>query len=187
MCPSLFPSKACFCLPLTTGLNIFLWLTVILRTAGVVCGCFYGPYLYLVVSCGGLYIAADFLLLWSLYKRTEEGRFLCDFGSQKVWIILWQVFNVIGVIGLFVAFGMLLDLGLANLNHGLAMFYKPIHFTIFIIICLLIPLLMYTSCILQALYNTLKEAYIDFILSRGRDESDSEDEDLPTDVRRISV
>ena len=41
------------------------------------------------------------------------------------------------------------------------MLHDPIHFTVFIIICLLIPLLMYTSCILQALYNTLKEAYID--------------------------
>ena len=28
-----------------------------IRTAGVACGCFYGPYLYLVVACGGLYIA----------------------------------------------------------------------------------------------------------------------------------
>ena len=103
---------------------MLLWLAVVLRTAGVACGCFYGPYLYLVVSCGGLYIAgrlgeilsvnqfvnqnnlsADFLLLWSLYRRTEEGKFLCDFGSQKVWIILWQVFNVVGIIGLCIALG----------------------------------------------------------------------------------
>jgi len=181
MCPSLFPSKACLCCPLTTGLHVLLWLAIVIRTAGVVCGCFYGPYLYLVVSCGGLYIAADFLLLWSLYKRTDEGRFLCDFGSQKVWIILWQVFNVIGIIGLFISLGWFLNLGFW------AMFHDPIHFAVFIIISLLIPILMYTSCILQALYNTLKEAYIDFILSRGRDESDSEDEELPGDVRRISV
>ena len=43
------------------------------------------------------------------------------------------------------------------------MFHDPIHFAVFIIISLLIPILMYTSCILQALYNTLKEAYIDVI------------------------
>ena len=62
---------------------------------------------------------------------------------------------------------------------------------------------MYTSCILQALYNTLKEAYIDvtflktknfdkfftfqFILSRGRDEFEDEEEDFNCDGRRISV
>ena len=86
------------------------------------------------------------------------------------------------------------------------MFHDPIHFAVFLIICLLLPLLMYTACILQALYNTLKEAYIDvsdiacklidddvtfitfqFILSRGRDESDDDDDELHADVRRISL
>ena len=52
----LFPQKSCFCCLLTTGLNIFLTLTLVLRITGVICGCFYGPYLYLVVTVGGLYI-----------------------------------------------------------------------------------------------------------------------------------
>jgi len=181
MCPSLFPRNACFCVSLTTGLNVFLWVSIILRIAGVVCGCFYGPYLYLVVSIGGLYIAADFLLLWSLNRRTDEGRFLCDFTSQKVWIIMWQVFNLVGVIGLIVALGWFLNLGFWSMLHD------PIHFAVFLIICFLIPILLYTSCILQALYNTLKEAYIDFILTRGRDDSDWDESEHHTDVRRISV
>ena len=107
---------------MTTGLNTFLSLSLLLRLAGVACGCFYGPYLYLVVSIGGLYLlgnsllvniengcgliftfTGDFLLLWSLNRRTSEGKFLCDFTSQKVWIILWQIMNIIGIIGLIVA------------------------------------------------------------------------------------
>ena len=48
------------------------------------------------------------------------------------------------------------------------MFHDPIHFAVFIIISLLIPLLMYTACILQALYNTLKEAYIDVTIEPSK-------------------
>ena len=50
-------------------------------------------------------IAGDFLLLWSLNRRTSEGKFLCDFTSQKVWIILWQILNVIGIVGLLILIG----------------------------------------------------------------------------------
>ena len=53
---SLFASSSCFCCSLSTGLNSFLSLAVVLRLAGAACGCFYGPYLYLVVSIGGLYL-----------------------------------------------------------------------------------------------------------------------------------
>ena len=58
----LWPQKA-LCCSLTTGLNILLTLTLLLRLTGVICGCFYGPYLYLVVSVGGLYILGRQLLI----------------------------------------------------------------------------------------------------------------------------
>ena len=45
------------------------------------------------------------MLLWSLNRRTSEGKFMCDFTSQKVWIISWQILNIIGIIGLSVAIG----------------------------------------------------------------------------------
>ena len=54
---NIFPEKACYCCSLTSGVNVFLVLSVLLRVGGVTCGCFYGPYLYLVVSVGGLYVA----------------------------------------------------------------------------------------------------------------------------------
>ena len=48
------------------------------------------------------------------------------------------------------------------LNLGVwAMLHDPIHFTVFIIICTLLPILGYTAIIMLSLYNTLKEAYID--------------------------
>ena len=50
-------------------------------------------------------IIGDFLLLWSLNKRTKEGKFLCDFTSQKVWIILWQIMNILGLLGLVISMG----------------------------------------------------------------------------------
>ena len=88
------------------------------------------------------------------------------------------------------------------------MLYDPIHFAVFVLLCCLVPVLLYTGYILHSLYLVMGEAYIDvstahaqynsascdtfyvlfqFVLSRGR-ESYSEDEDEePLDFRRISV
>ena len=41
------------------------------------------------------------------------------------------------------------------------MLYDPIHFAVFMIILLLLPVLLYTSYILYGLYLMLSEAYID--------------------------
>ena len=93
-----------------------------------------------------------------------------------------------------------------------SMLYDPIHFAVFVVLCCLVPVLLYTAYILHSLYLVMGEAYIDvsnamhtnstvqqcdnatclmscsqFVLSRGR-ESYSEDEDEePLDFRRISV
>merc|ERR1711936_753522 len=182
--PNIFPDKACYCFPLTSAVNVCLVLAVLLRVAGVTCGWFYGPYLYLSVTIGGLYVAADFLLIWSLNRRSEEGKFLCDFTSQKVWIVLWQVMNILGVVGLLVALGWYL----ASLGFW-SMLYDPIHFAVFLIICFLLPTLIYSGVLLQGLYLILGEAYIDFMLSRGREKTHYDDdmEEEPFDFRRISV
>merc|ERR1711953_697745 len=122
---------------------------------------------------------ADFLLIWSLNRRSEEGKFLCDFSSQKVWILLWQVMNILGVCGLVVALvWYLLSLGFWS------MLYDPIHFAVFLIISFLLPTLLYTSYILQGLYLILGEAYIDFMLSRGREKVNYDDdmEEEPFDL-----
>merc|ERR1711874_467641 len=182
---NIFTEKASCCCSLTTAVNVSLLLSLLLRLAGLTCGCFYGPYLYLVVSIGGLYVAADCLLIWSLNRRTREGKFLCDFSSQKVWIFIWQVSNILAVIGLIVALGWYLaSLGLWS------MLYTPIHFAVFLIICFLLPSLLYSAYLLQTLYLVLGEAYIDFMLSRGREKDyydDDMEEEEPFDFRRISV
>ena len=36
---------------------------IVLRFVAMVMGCFYGPYIYIVLPLGGLYLAADGLLL----------------------------------------------------------------------------------------------------------------------------
>ena len=56
---NIFSEKASCCCSLTTAVNVFLLLSLVLRVAGLTCGCFYGPYLYLVVSIGGLYVAGE--------------------------------------------------------------------------------------------------------------------------------
>ena len=61
----LAPEQACYCFSLTSGVNVFLVLSLLLRVAGIACGCFYGPYLYLVVSIGGLYVAGQFMSIAS--------------------------------------------------------------------------------------------------------------------------
>ena len=120
-------------------------------------------------------IAGDFLLLWSLNRRTSEGKFLCDFTSQKVWIILWQILNVIGIVGLLILIGQ-------SYNHNQppratadpqstgwylvtlgfwSMLYDPIHFAVFVVLCCLVPVLLYTAYILHSLYLVMGEAYID--------------------------
>jgi len=70
-----------------------------------------------------------------------------------------------------------------------SMLYTPIHFAVFLIICLLLPTLLYSAYLLQTLYLVLGEAYIDFMLSRGREKSyyDDDMEEEPFDFRRISV
>ena len=42
-----------------------------------------------------------------------------------------------------------------------SMLYTPIHFAVFLIICFLLPSLLYSAYLLQTLYLVLGEAYID--------------------------
>ena len=42
-----------------------------------------------------------------------------------------------------------------------SMLYDPIHFAVFVLLCCLVPVLLYTSYILHSLYLVMGEAYID--------------------------
>ena len=49
--------------PKFSGVKILLAVIIVIRFVAMVMGCFYGPYIYIVLPLGGLYLAADALLL----------------------------------------------------------------------------------------------------------------------------
>ena len=67
------PRSVCGIISLETGLQILVGIAIILRLviittskiinlriirlAGTICGCFYGPYIYLALPIGGIYLA----------------------------------------------------------------------------------------------------------------------------------
>jgi len=177
-CSRVLPSKVCCC-SLDLGLQALVGSLSFLRLAGIICSGFYGPFLYLVLSIGILYIGADFLLVYSLFWKAVDGKPVCDFTNQKVWVIMWQVMNLVGVIGIGVALGWYLAFGFW------AMLHEPIHFVVFLILAAILPLMLYTAFIIFALYSYLKEAYIDELLGRGAD--DDGEPGLTQGGRRISV
>eukprot|EP00090_Calanus_glacialis_P024863 TRINITY_DN38588_c0_g1_i1.p1 TRINITY_DN38588_c0_g1~~TRINITY_DN38588_c0_g1_i1.p1 ORF type:complete len:180 (+),score=28.97 TRINITY_DN38588_c0_g1_i1:153-692(+) len=179
MCYKILPEKVCICCNFDIGVQVLVIIVMVLRLAGIVCSCFYGPYLYLVITLGSVYLAADFLLLYSLFWKSDDGKPSCDFTNQKVWIMIWQVCNIGAVLGLAVALGWYLWLGFW------AMLHVPVHFVVFLIIVTILPVLIYTSFILLALFSYLKEAYIDSILGKG--EEDENEPGLTSGGRRISV
>ena len=62
-----WPSKAFCCLDFDLGTKVLLSLIILIRFICMILGCLYGPYLYLVLPLGGLYLAADVLLLYTIF------------------------------------------------------------------------------------------------------------------------
>ena len=89
----------------------------------------------------------------------------CDFKTQRVWIIIWMVLNVIGLLGLVTAIGLFGSLGTWAMSH------QPIHFALFIWIIILAVLLVYTHLIVTTLYLYLKDAWIQSLLGGPWDDS----------------
>ena len=72
------PRTVCGIISLETGLQILVGIAIILRLAiitilltskiinlqirlaGTICGCFYGPYIYLALPIGGIYLAGSY-------------------------------------------------------------------------------------------------------------------------------
>ena len=48
-------------------------MVILLRVIALIIGCTYGPYLYLVLPLGGLFLAADGLLLYTVFKGQGAG------------------------------------------------------------------------------------------------------------------
>merc|ERR1712113_606789 len=90
MMERLLPERVCCCLNFDLGVKILLSCLMVLRLAGLVCSVFYGPYISLVLCLSSLLLAGDIILLFSLFKQTEEAKPACDFLNQKVWIFIWE-------------------------------------------------------------------------------------------------
>jgi len=67
-CSRVLPSKVCCC-SLDLGLQALVGCLSFLRLAGIICSGFYGPFLYLVLSIGILYIGDSARLLNPLLAR----------------------------------------------------------------------------------------------------------------------
>ena len=61
------PAKVFCCLEFDPGTKLLLALIILFRFISMILGCLYGPYLYLVLPLGGLYLAADVLLLYTIF------------------------------------------------------------------------------------------------------------------------
>merc|ERR1712080_593857 len=172
--------KVCFCCNIDVRIQFLIASLSVCRLAGLVCGGFYGPWFYLVLTLDILYLGADFLVIYSLFWKKDDGKPSCDFTNQKVWIFIWQVLNIFGILGLCAALVWYLEwLKLWGMLH------TPVHFVVFLIILCMVPVMVCTSFVLLGLYRRLKEAYIDAILGK-RDEDDGEP-GLTSGGRRISV
>jgi len=160
------PSRVCYCIPFDIGVRVLMVVILVLRLAGLICGLWYGPALYVVITVGGLYIAADVVILYTLFSKNAEGKPQCEFPDQKIWLLIWQVMNILAIIGLLVAIGLFADLGMWS------MLYFPLHFVLFIIIIVLTVFLFYAAFILYTLHQYLRESYIDELLDCPKEEDD---------------
>ena len=50
-------------------------------------------------------IPGDIILYFSLFQQSNQGKPDCDFLNQKVWICIWEILNLVGLLALIVALG----------------------------------------------------------------------------------
>jgi len=182
----MLPKKICFCcVEFDPGIKVVLVLTMVLRFISMVIGCNYGPYLYLVLPLGGLYLAADGLLLYAVstalkaFKQDEVEEDVDDDASykfpQKVKseeagededtarcdfpnVKIWIAGWL--AMDLVALVGIAVCIGLfANLGTW-AMTHDPIHIALFIIIIILEALLIWSGLLLCSLYVMLRDQWL---------------------------
>ena len=90
--------------------------------------------------------------LFQFTGQETEPEVSCDFRSQKIWIFIWLILNVMGIIGLFVALGLFSDLGWWSMTYD----PKGIHVPMFFVVLILLVLLIYGQLIVVTLYLLLK-------------------------------
>jgi len=185
------PGKLCWaCGEFDPGIRIVLALVMLFRLVATMIGCAYGPYLYLVLPLGGLYLAADALLLYAIWKalaavrpddpeedidddasykfpkpekveEEDEESSRCDFPTVKVWIAGWLSMNAVAVLGIAVCIGLIADLGTwTRISLGYSPYSDPIHMGMFVVIIILEALLIWMALLLCSLYLMLRDHWM---------------------------
>lgn len=123
---------------------------ILLRLVALILGCFYGPYIYMVLPLGGLFLTLDCITAYSIHA-SESDDHLSD--SERNFSIAWIVSNVLGLIGLIVSIGLFLDLGFWSMTH------QPIHLAEFVFIVCLVVLVAMTMLLLIMNLNRKQRPY----------------------------
>jgi len=182
---ALLPSKVFCFLEFDPGAKILLALIILFRFICMILGCCYGPYLYLVLPLGGLYLAADALLLYTIFgsgliklqeneeeeiHQKSQNSVTCDFKTQKIWIFLWLVLNIIAIITLIIAEILpLVNVGWWSMTSPKN---SPVLVTTFFLVLILLVLLIYGQIVVLTVYLLLKDAWVRGILGNSDDDDD---------------
>lgn len=174
------PNKVFCCLEFDPGAKILIGAIILFRLICMILGLLYGPYLYLVLPLGGLYLAADGLLLYTIFGsglihlqdesevHPRSPEVTCDFKTQRIWIFLWLGLNFAAILSLIVAEILFLtQIGWWSMTSPAN---SPIHMAVFFMVIILLGLLIYGQLIVLTVYLLLKDAWLRGILGNSEDE-----------------
>ena len=113
-----------------------LGLLILFRLVGLIIGCFYGPYIYLVLPLGGLYLSFDCLTFYVALANSDAAEGEAVEGNERGFRIAWIACNALALLGLLVA----AVLFLVKLGFW-SMAYAPIHLVQFVIVLNLLALI----------------------------------------------
>lgn len=182
----MLPNKICWCcVEFDPGIKVVMALTMLLRFISMVIGCFYGPYLYLVLPLGGLYLAADALLFYAVntalkaFRQDDADEDIDDDASYKFpqkparaeddvdegttrcdfpTVKVWLAgWLAMDLVGIV---GIAVCIGLFADLGTWSMTHDPIHMALFVIIIILEALLIWTGLLLCSLYLMLRDQWL---------------------------
>jgi len=185
----LLPQRVCCCLKFEVGLKLVLIVTMLVRFTAMVLGCCYGPYLYLVLPLGGLYVAFDGLIIYAVTASIsainkedqvrEEGGDDRNGGGGTTWykdppeedeVDSSQLDCQFPALKLWISGWLIMNLvAVCGLGVAIGLFadlgtwsmtHEPIHIALFVIIIFLVALLLYAGLLLITFYLMLKDRWL---------------------------
>ena len=131
-----------------------LGLLILFRLVGLIIGCFYGPYIYLVLPLGGLYLSFDCLTFYVALANSDAAEGEAVEGNERGFRIAWIACNALALLGLLVAAVLfLVDLGFWSMT------YTPIHLVAFIVVLNLMGLIVGVAAVMAMGLRRSKSNY----------------------------